>query len=86
MPWYTAVEKRLAALSRNAEPFWRLLEAYPAVPLNPANQGLTIGVLSYDGGVHFGLLADRDLDPPLAVMRAALEETMAGMFAPPPRG
>ena len=72
------------------QPFWlngrRLLEAYPAVPLNPANQGLTIGVLSYDGGVHFGLLADRDLDPPLAVMRAALEETMAGMFAPPPRG
>ena len=52
------------------QPFWlngqRLLEAYPAVPLNPANQGLTVGVLSYDGGVHFGLLADRDLDPPLA--------------------
>src|SRR5204862_3551186 len=34
------------------QPFWlngrRLLEAYPAVPLNPSNQGLTIGVLSYD--------------------------------------
>ena len=55
------------------QPFWlngqRLLEAYPAVPLNPANQGLTVGVLSYDGGVHFGLLADRDLDPPLAAMQ-----------------
>jgi diacylglycerol O-acyltransferase / wax synthase len=60
------------------QPFWlngqRLLEAYPAVPLNPSNQGLTIGVLSYDGGVHFGLLADRDLDPPVSAMRAALEE------------
>jgi WS/DGAT/MGAT family acyltransferase len=72
------------------QPFWlngrRLLEAYPAVPLNPANQGLTIGVLSYDGGVHFGLLADRDLDPPLGAMRAALEDAMNGRFAPPYRG
>ncbi len=41
----------------------RLLQAYPAVPLNPASQGLSVGVLSYDGGVYFGLLADRDLDP-----------------------
>ena len=68
-------------------PFWlngqRLLEAYPAVPLNPANQGLTIGVLSYDGGVHFGPLADRNLDPLLAAMRAALEDAMkAGLPRP----
>jgi uncharacterized protein DUF1298/wax ester synthase-like acyl-CoA acyltransferase family protein len=75
------------------QPFWldgqRLLEAYPAVPLNPANQGLTIGVLSYDGGVHFGLLAARDLDPPLGAMTAAIEEAIAellDMFAPPARG
>jgi diacylglycerol O-acyltransferase / wax synthase len=75
------------------QPFWlngqRLLEAYPAVPLNPSNQGLTVGVLSYDGGVHFGLLADRDLDPPLAAMHAALDEAVAellGRFAPPTRG
>lgn len=72
------------------QPFWlngqRLLGAYPAVPLNPSNQGLTIGVLSYDGGVHFGLLADRDLDPPLGAMSAALGDAMQGMFAPPERG
>jgi WS/DGAT/MGAT family acyltransferase len=37
-----------------------LLEVYPAVPLNPRNQAMTVGILSYDGGVHFGLLADRD--------------------------
>ena len=36
-----------------------LREVYPAVPLNPRNQALTVGILSYDGGVHFGLLADR---------------------------
>ena len=81
-------ERRRGARLRGR--FWlngqRLLEAYPAVPLNPANQGLTIGVLSYDGGVHFGLLADRDLDPPLAAMRAALEDAMNGRFAPPDRG
>ena len=44
-------------------------------------------MLSYDGGVHFGLLADRDLDPPLAAMRAAVEEEIRpGRFAPPTRG
>lgn len=63
------------------QPFYldgaRLLEAYPAVPLNPATQGLTVGVLSYDGGVHFGLLADRDLDPSVAAAREALLEALA---------
>jgi len=53
-------------------------EVYPVVPPNPANQGLTVGILSYDGQMCFGLLADRDLDPPLATaadgLRAALAE------------
>ena len=64
------------------QPFWlngcRLLAVHPAVPLNPATQGLTVGIISYDGTVCFGLLADRDLDPPVAVaadgLRAALAE------------
>ncbi|HEV2775811.1 MAG TPA: wax ester/triacylglycerol synthase family O-acyltransferase [Solirubrobacteraceae bacterium] len=64
------------------QPFWlngcRLLAVHPAVPLNPATQGLSVGIISYDGAVCFGLLADRDLDPPLAVaaegLRAALGE------------
>ncbi|MCW3012720.1 MAG: diacylglycerol O-acyltransferase, partial [Solirubrobacterales bacterium] len=54
----------------------RLLAAHPAVPLNPGNQGLTFGVLSYDGGVHFGLLADRELDPALPVVAAALRDAL----------
>jgi len=58
------------------QPFYldgvRMREVYPVVPLNPANQGLTIGILSYDGQVCFGLLADRDLDPPLSVVNAGL--------------
>ena len=64
------------------QPFWlngcRMLAVHPAVPLNPATQGLTVGILSYDGTVCFGLLADRDLDPPVtaaaAGLRAALGE------------
>ena len=62
------------------QPFYlngcRLLELYPVVPLNPGNQGLSVGILSYDGGVFFGLLADRDLDPPLAVAAEALETSL----------
>ncbi|MEJ7892965.1 MAG: WS/DGAT domain-containing protein [Solirubrobacteraceae bacterium] len=38
--------------SMNGEP---LREVYPAVPLNPATQGLNVGVMSYDGRIFFGL-------------------------------
>ncbi|MFL5845003.1 MAG: wax ester/triacylglycerol synthase family O-acyltransferase [Solirubrobacteraceae bacterium] len=65
------------------QPFYlngsKLLEVYPAVPLNPASQGLTVGVLSYNGAVHFGLLADRDLDPPVEAAREALVEALADL-------
>jgi hypothetical protein len=37
---------------------------------------LTVGILSYDGGVAFGLLADRDLDPPVTAAAAALEASL----------
>ncbi|MGI9183487.1 MAG: wax ester/triacylglycerol synthase family O-acyltransferase [Solirubrobacteraceae bacterium] len=62
------------------QPFYlsgvRLRGVYPIVPLNPANQGLTVGIISYDGQLCFGLLADRDLDPPLAVAVAGLREEL----------
>jgi diacylglycerol O-acyltransferase / wax synthase len=57
----------------------RLEEVYPVVPLNPATQGLSVGVLSYDGGVHFGLLGDRDLDPPVTTAGAALGDALAAL-------
>jgi WS/DGAT/MGAT family acyltransferase len=67
------------------QPFYlagsRLLEAYPAVPLNPGNQRLTVGILSYDGTVFFGLLGDRDLDPPIAAAREALEQALGELLA-----
>jgi diacylglycerol O-acyltransferase len=58
------------------QPFYlngvRMREVYPVVPLNPANQCLSVGILSYDGRVCFGVLADRDLEPPLSTAAAAL--------------
>jgi diacylglycerol O-acyltransferase len=55
----------------------RVLGLHPAVPLNPADQGLAVGVFSYDGQVCFGLTADRELDPPVEVAAAALDEAVA---------
>ncbi|WP_249009171.1 wax ester/triacylglycerol synthase family O-acyltransferase [Conexibacter sp. DBS9H8] len=67
------------------QPFYlagvRTTDIYPIVPLNPANQGLTVGILSYDGDVCFGLLADRDLTPGLAVAAAGLTAELDGLTA-----
>jgi WS/DGAT/MGAT family acyltransferase len=56
-------------------------EVFPAVPLNPRNQALTIGIVSYDGGVHFGLLADRDALPDVAEAARGLESAVAALVA-----
>ena len=53
-----------------------LREAFPAVPLNPRNQALSVGILSYDGGVYFGLLADRDAVPDVADAASGLERAV----------
>jgi diacylglycerol O-acyltransferase len=67
------------------QPFYldgtRLEEVYPAVPLNPANQGLTVGILSYDGAVHAGLLADARLDPTVERFAEALRDALNGLGA-----
>jgi hypothetical protein len=38
----------------------RMLETFPMVPL-AKNQGLGVALLSYDGGINFGLVGDYDL-------------------------
>jgi WS/DGAT/MGAT family acyltransferase len=58
-----------------------LREVYPAVPLNPRNQALSIGMLSYDGGVYCGLLADRGALPDVADAAHALESGVAQLVA-----
>jgi WS/DGAT/MGAT family acyltransferase len=60
----------------------RKLEAiYPFVPLSPQNHALSIGVLSYDGGVFFGLTGDRDLLSDLELFAADLEAALAEQAA-----
>ena len=60
----------------------RMREVYPFVPLSPQGHALSIGVISYDGGVFFGITGDRqavaDIDDLAAAMSAALEEQTAG--------
>ena len=58
----------------------RVREIYPVVPLSPQGHALSIGVVSYDGGVFFGLVGDRsllaDIDELAADLEAALEEQL----------
>jgi len=58
-----------------------LLEVFPAVPLNPANQALSVGMVSYDGGVGFGLLADRDALPEVAGAAAGIARSIERLIA-----
>jgi WS/DGAT/MGAT family acyltransferase len=57
----------------------RLLELFPQAPL-AADQALAIAVMSYDGNMGFGLLADRDAIPDVDVIargiRASVDELM----------
>ena len=56
----------------------RMLQMYPVVPLQKG-QALAIGITSYDGGVYYGLNADRDAMPDIDVLAACLEESLAEM-------
>jgi diacylglycerol O-acyltransferase len=67
----------------------RLQAIYPFVPLSPQNHALTIGMVSYDGKVCFGLVGDRDVVPDLddlAVdLRQALREQPVPRRKPKPK-
>ena len=54
----------------------RMLEMYPVVPL-AKGQAVSIGLTSYDGGVYYGLNADRDAMPDVDVLAGLLEESLA---------
>jgi diacylglycerol O-acyltransferase / wax synthase len=59
----------------------RLQAIHPYVALSPQRRALSIGVISYDGGLFFGLVGDRDRLPELGelpgMFDAALEEQYA---------
>jgi WS/DGAT/MGAT family acyltransferase len=54
----------------------RMLEMYPVVPLSKG-QAVSVGLTSYDGGVYYGLNADRDAMPDIDVLAACIEESLA---------
>jgi WS/DGAT/MGAT family acyltransferase len=58
----------------------KMVAAYPCVPLTK-NQALSIGLISYDGGVFFGLYADRDALPDLDLLVTCIEESIEELLA-----
>jgi WS/DGAT/MGAT family acyltransferase len=54
----------------------RMLEMYPVVPLSKG-QAVSIGLTSYNGGVFYGLNADRDAMPDIDVLAGCIEESLA---------
>jgi len=58
----------------------RMLDMYPVVPL-AGGQAVAIGITSYDGGVHYGLTADRDAMYDVDVLADALAESLAELLA-----
>ena len=54
----------------------RMLSMYPVVPL-AKGQAVSCGLTSYDGGVYYGLNADRDAMPDIDVLASLIEESLA---------
>ena len=54
---------------------------FPAVPLNPRNQALSIGIVSYSGRVCFGLLGDHDALPDLEDAARGLQDAVTSLLA-----
>ncbi|MGH2983292.1 MAG: wax ester/triacylglycerol synthase family O-acyltransferase [Solirubrobacterales bacterium] len=54
----------------------RLREIYPFVPLSPQNHALSIGLVSYDSQVFFGLAGDRDVVPDLDRLATTVREAL----------
>ena len=86
---------RSVRCTRPARGWWRPTRACRS----PRNQALSIGLISYDGGVYFGLYADRDALPDLDLLvtclqrvdgraagshRAVRPHPAGGASAPPP--
>lgn len=65
-------------------------DSFPMVPL-AANQGLGIAIMSYNGRMDFGLVADRDLVPDLEELADDVQDSLtelaglAGLKLHPPR-
>jgi WS/DGAT/MGAT family acyltransferase len=54
----------------------RMLDMHPVVPL-AGGQAVSLGVTSYDGGMYYGLTADRDAMPDVDVLAVAVTDALA---------
>ncbi|HEX7718000.1 MAG TPA: wax ester/triacylglycerol synthase family O-acyltransferase [Marmoricola sp.] len=52
-----------------------MVETYPVPPLQPGF-GMAVGVTSYDGGVYYGISADRDALPDIDVFGQCVRESL----------
>ena len=59
-----------------------MLSTYPVIPL-AKGQALAIGLTSYDGGVYFGLNADRNAMPDLEVLGQCIVDALAELHRRP---
>jgi diacylglycerol O-acyltransferase len=57
----------------------RLLEAFPIVPLT-RNLSVVVGILSYDGMLHFGLWADRDACTDVEVLANGIDDAFTELL------
>lgn len=58
----------------------RMIATYPCVPLVPG-QVLSLGLTSYDGALHIGLMSDRDAVRDLDRISRGFEESLVGLTA-----
>jgi WS/DGAT/MGAT family acyltransferase len=62
----------------------KMTEMFPVVPL-AKNQAVSIGITSYDGGVYFGLNADREAMSDVDTLAALIEESLEELVSTVPR-
>jgi WS/DGAT/MGAT family acyltransferase len=58
----------------------QMIDCYPIVPLGKG-QAVTIGLTSYNGGVFYGMNADRDSMPDVNVLANCVEESLEELVA-----
>lgn len=61
----------------------RLRDIFPMVPL-AQKQAVCVGIMSYDGGINFGLIGDYGAMPMLDSLATDLEESLAELLATAP--
>jgi diacylglycerol O-acyltransferase / wax synthase len=57
----------------------QMIDCYPVVPLTKG-QAVTIGLISYNGGVFYGMNCDRDSMPDIDVLASCIEESLGELL------